>query len=355
MALAIGSRLYGRYTVDAAHKGGMGMVYGVREDGTGRRFAVKTIHEDLLALPLAVERFRRASRNWIDLGRHEHIVQALCFDEEDGTPHLFLEFVEGFELKDLLDLGRPVFLPQALRWAIEVAGAMEYAHTREIRPGARGIIHRDLKPGNILIARDGGAKISDFGLARLASRPFHITAGGSFLGTAYYISPEQIRDPASVDARADIFSFGVVLYEMLAGRRPFEAESFAPLIHRILNEPPQDLSAISPDLPRDLRALVDSCLARDREARPPSFAEIRKVLELIARAVGEPPPGPSYRVCPACGLVVPADLDRCLFDPAPRNESALAAIPPHADTVDWGAFAAQVGRRIEDDPDDPLL
>ncbi|MBN1418751.1 MAG: serine/threonine protein kinase [Planctomycetes bacterium] len=351
MALPAGSRLYDRYTVLAARAGGMGVVYIVREDGTGRRFAVKAIREDLLATPHVVERFRDASRNWIDLGRHDHIVQALCFDEQGPVPLLFLEHVEGFELKDLLDLGHPVFLPQALRWATEIASAMEYAHGREFRPGVRGIVHRDLKPGNILVARDGGVKVSDFGLARLQGRPLHATVHGSFLGTAYYISPEQIRDPAAVDGRADIFSFGIVLYEMLAGHRPFEAESFATLIYRILNEPPRRPPAGT--WPPALHALLEACLAKVRDARPPSFSAILEALAPIARAAGDPSPGPAYRVCPACGLVVPADLDGCLFDRTRAGTGGLDLLPSQSDTVDWGAFAQEEGRTPPADADEP--
>ncbi len=269
-------------------RGGMGEVFLARDERLGRWVAIKRIRHD--SQPAMRERFRREARAAARLN-HPAVVQ--IYDVvEDGSGDalvdaIIMELAEGRTLRALLTAGLPASA-QAIRLAREIADGLAAAH-------AAGLVHRDLKAENVMVTPDGHAKILDFGLAKSSldePEDGSLTAHGAVLGTFYAMSPEQASGEP-VDARSDLFSLGVLLYEMLSGRSPFRAGSSAETLRRVLADQPPPLGALRPDLPPELVRLVDRLLAKDREARPASAREVSAVL---ARATSDAasPPEPSW-------------------------------------------------------------
>jgi eukaryotic-like serine/threonine-protein kinase len=253
--------------------GGMGEVYRAQDTRLNRTVAIKTLKARF------TERFEREARA-ISALNHPHICTLYDIGSQDGVGYLVMEYVEGEALKG------PLPVPEALRLGIQIAGALEAAHEK-------GILHRDLKPGNILVSK-GGVKLLDFGLAKFV--PTSVTAGprtaedtvttpltgtGQILGTLAYMSPEQIEGKAA-DVRSDIFSFGLVLYEMLTGRRAFEASSQAGLMAAILKEDPPPLMSLLPSIPAALDRMVRKCLAKEPARRWQTASDLRDELAWIA-------------------------------------------------------------------------
>jgi len=267
MALSAGDRI-GPYEILAPlGAGGMGEVWKARDTRLDRLVAIKTSHTRFS------ERFEREARAIAALN-HPHI----CSLYDVGPEHLVMEYIEGEPLRG------PVPLAQALALAEQILDALDAAHRK-------GIIHRDLKPSNILLARNG-VKVLDFGLAKIEpaaasgggvqvkTGTMSLTAEGSILGTLPYMSPEQIEGQEA-DARTDIFAFGVVLYELITGRRPFAGESQASLIASILKDRPQPLNEVQPLAPGRLADVVQTCLEKDREKRWQSTREVSHALRWI--------------------------------------------------------------------------
>ena len=236
LSLPSGTRLGSYEILSLLGAGGMGEVYRARDTRLDRSVAVKVLPDALGADPEFRERFDREARAISQLS-HPHICTLYDVGEEQGTAFLVMEYLEGATLADRLAKGA-LPIDQALKTAIEVASALDKAHRA-------GIVHRDLKPGNIILTKNG-AKLLDFGLAKsgaavvaaggqstLPTTPRNLTAQGTILGTLQYMAPEQLEGQEA-DARTDIFSFGTVLYEMLAGRKAFEGETSASLIGAIL-------------------------------------------------------------------------------------------------------------------------
>jgi tetratricopeptide (TPR) repeat protein/predicted Ser/Thr protein kinase len=253
--------------------GGMGEVYRARDTRLPRTVAIKTLKASF------TDRFQREARA-ISALNHPHICTLYDIGSQDGIGYLVMEYVEGEPLKG------PLRIDEALRLAIQIVSALEAAHQQ-------GILHRDLKPGNILVSKNG-VKLLDFGLAKFVPtgpRPADVTVTapltetGQIVGTVAYMSPEQIEGK-TFDARSDIFSFGLVLYEMLAGRRAFEASSQNGLMAAILKEEPPPLTAIQPPIPAALERTVRQCLEKDPARRWQTAADLRHELERIAE--GEP-------------------------------------------------------------------
>lgn len=254
-------------------RGGMGVVYLARDTRLDRPVAVKALPATLAADPDRLARFEREARTLASLN-HPNIAGIYGVEEEDGASYLLLEYVEGETLADRIDRG-PIPVDEAVEIAAQIALGVETAHEA-------GVIHRDLKPANVKITPDGNVKVLDFGLARtdepsgsstnihddptLTSPAQHSpTIPGVILGTAAYMSPEQARG-RRVDTRTDIWSFGVVLYEMLTGASPFRGETVSDSIGAILHKD-VDLNALPADTPRTVRRTLERCLARDRQAR----------------------------------------------------------------------------------------
>ena len=266
-------------------KGGMGEVYRARDTKLKRDVALKVLPSDLAADPARLERFQREAETVAGLS-HPNIVTLHSVEEDQGIRFLTMELVDGTGLDQILTPeGLP--LPKVFEIGTAVADALAAAH-------AKGIVHRDLKPANVMITRDGHVKVLDFGLAKLAedkgqpqgsaTEALPITREGSILGTVPYMSPEQLRGH-DVDARSDIFSLGILIYELATGRRPFGGATNADVTSSILKETPAVLTQLKPDLPRHLGRIVAHCLEKDPKDRYHSAVDVRNELRGLRREV----------------------------------------------------------------------
>ena len=273
-ALRPGDAFASRYVIERAiGSGGMGMVYLAEDKELGERVAIKTMKRELLSGDeTAIDRFR----NEIRLARHishRNIVRTHDFGSADGVFFVTMEFVEGTTLRAVLDSRGQLGAEATLAIARQLADALECAH-------GEGIIHRDIKPQNLLIDAAGTLKVMDFGVARLAERPSALTQAGMVVGTPTYMAPEQLL-AESVDARSDLYSVGVVLYECLTGRPPFEAKSPISLIAKVLNEDARPPDVLKPDVPHAVSAMIMQLLAKDAPQRPQSASALREMLATI--------------------------------------------------------------------------
>ena len=269
--------------------GGMGRVYKAHDSRLGRDVALKVLREDVAGHPSRRSRLEIEARAVAALN-HPHI----CTLHDVGPNYLVMEYIEGESLAARIRKG-PIPIDQALRIAIESASALEAAHRH-------GIIHRDLKPGNIMLT-DSGTKLLDFGLAKFqdvrvtGEESMAMTDTGSehLIGTLPYMSPEQLEGEHA-DARSDIFSFGAILYEMVAGKRAFDRNSPSGIVNAICREQPKPFSDFTPNVPHDLERIIYRCLRKSREERYSSASEILRELKECRSLASEPVSGINFKV-----------------------------------------------------------
>ena len=301
MEFELRDRIDDQYTVVEKFRGGMSVVYIVIDDFSQKRFAVKTVKEEMLEDRTAVDRFAQEARTWMNLGRHEHIVEAIIYREIKGQPFLFLEYVDGASMSDLIDHEDVLFPPQVVEYALQACEGMLYVHGADVGPGNGGVIHRDLKPANIMIDRAGHVKITDFGLAKVHGMSTRLTDAGIGLGTYVYMPPEQFLDAASADRTSDIYSFGVVLYRALTGQYPVRGDSVGKLIHNILESEPLRPSEHREGLPASLGDVVLRCLAKKRVDRYEDFGAVHEALLAVRQEVDDAFADAEVLRCEVCG------------------------------------------------------
>ena len=246
----------------------MGVVFKAYDPALERHAAIKVMNTGVDVDDELRARFFREARSAAKLS-HPNIISIYELGENRKRPFIAMEYVEGEDLKAIIKKRAFIPLKEKLRWVSHICEGLEYAH-------GHGVIHRDIKPGNVFITKEGKLKILDFGLARLASS--EMTRSGMLLGSPYYMSPEQVKGSQDIDGRSDLFSVGVVLYELLSYRRPFEADTPTSVCFQIVSESHHPIRLVLPGCPPELEHIINRALSKDRETRYQSGSELTAAL-----------------------------------------------------------------------------
>jgi tRNA A-37 threonylcarbamoyl transferase component Bud32 len=347
-----GQPIPGYEIVELLGSGGMSSVYRARQKGLEREVAIKVIRRDQLDPRTALARLTKEARVLARLD-HPGIVRSIDFGEAGDLVYFVMELVEGRSCKDLLSERGRLALHEVLTIGASVAAALEHA-------AAHGVVHRDVKPGNILLARDGAVKLTDFGLAR-ATSDRSLTKVGITVGTPQYMSPEQVKSPRRVDLRSDFYSLGATLYHLAMGRAPFQGETVGEILHEVLYGRPVPPEQVDPAVPPAFSRVLARLLARDPARRYATAAALGEDLDRVRAAIagadgetevglswqdaGEPPPRRAWPwLLVAAGVVVAVATAALLHQggrAAPPRDLAAAELRLIADQVD----ALENGRR----------
>ncbi len=288
----VGEVLSDRYELEElVGTGGMSSVFRAHDRLLDRKVALKVLHQQYADDPEYVERFRREARAVATLS-HPNIVTVIDRGEHADRQFIVFEYVDGENLKRLIERSGPLPVEQALELAMQIARGLSFAHQE-------GLVHRDVKPQNVLLNGDGRAKVTDFGIARSLDVKRGVTQTGTVLGTSDYIAPEQAQG-RRVDEQTDVYSLGVVLYELLTREVPFPGENFVAVAMRHINEPPPSIRDRRPDVPPRVEAAVQRAMAKDPGDRFPSMADFCRELdacldELRGTQILPPPSRPARR------------------------------------------------------------
>lgn len=331
--------LVGRYRIlSSVGSGAMGEVYRAEDTSLGRIVALKTLPGALVGTPDRRARFENEGRIMASLS-HPNLVHVFDVGEHEGVPYLVQEFVEGETLEDVL-LSGPVPAPKAARWIAQAAEGLVSAHDA-------GILHRDIKPSNLMVGRDGRIRVLDFGLAKVQSVPEDgrrsqpsLTTDGLVVGTAQYMSPEQASGK-KVDARSDIFSLGIVFYELLAGKLPFEGETAVDVMYAILHLGHPQIPGFGSGVVRGFTEVVDRALAKDPAQRFPSMRELAAAVEEVLASGGWEPGDPALPRTPTARFPTLSSRPATVPAPGRRRTVALLAAGACVVAVAGAAFVWQ--------------
>jgi serine/threonine protein kinase len=318
-----GSELVGRYRViRTMSAGGMGTVVEALHLQLAQRVAIKFLLPDLCSQRDAVTRFLREARSTVQI-ESEHVARVTDVGtSEEGVPFLVMEYLEGLDLSDVLEREKRLPMAQAVSMVAQACDAIAEAHSL-------GIIHRDLKPSNLFwtVRRDGSRilKVLDFGISKAITE---MSVGGAFatgtatvMGSPHYMSPEQVRSSKHVDPRADIWSLGVILHELLAGETPFKGESLPGVLASIVADPPVSLRLARPEVPLGLEAIVTRCLQKERSQRYPSVPELARALSTFA------PPDAHSALLRCYSFALSEAARQSIAPPPPGVETSASAQP----------------------------
>jgi len=292
-------------------KGGMGEVYLAQNEETGREVALKILPSELTRNTQYIERFRREATSVARL-EHPHIIKVYEIDEQDGVYFFSMEYLGGLTLRSFIDRSGRIPVPDAVAIITDIAGALEFAHSR-------GIIHRDVKPDNIIADESGAFKVMDFGIARMEEGT-QLTVTGSIMGTPDYMSPEQASGK-KVDLRADIYSLGIVFYEMVTGKLPFSGKTAGEVLQLHIRQVPESPKTINPDIPGKLASVINKMIEKQPSDRYASFLH-------VTNAIGQAVPRTMRATAKAPARTIPLKPPRKEERPGPRVRERIVFQTP---------------------------